>query len=422
MNRMMTRILCAASLGLSLGFATPARADVPCFPPKQAPCPPRYYQPCPTVVPYTPTESRPKDLPPSETPQQPSAQTPQAQAPQPDTTAPSDPTEGGGSGVYQLGRGDQNQRFNMFDHMSAIPRTRAWFGFQYMQDYTTGLSFTSSFASYVSSGPGSSDPGVVGLAEFASNRKIFLYRAGAEFATSCDCSIAAQWEYFTVNGDLAEDSFNNPQFLAKYVLSRNEGCVIAATLGFQPEFDIDPFEFNENHSRIYPGILFYSECCDWILQGGFQVGIPLKEDQIKTFDWSISLGYWLYRNPDCGGCDTPFCGKHTSCNGCTNGCGHSGIIGIIPQVNILGKHVLGDATVTNFFGIPLGFDPTPGSPGDEFTGAVFTYNEPRNVIDLTVGATVIMSNSCSFATGVSVPLTNDDVRNFEYIFYVNYNF
>src|SRR5262245_8495078 len=174
MSRIMTRILGAASLGLGLGFATPARVDVPCYPPKSyAPTYPypqqRYYQPCPpVVVPYTPSQQHPSDLPKPEPGTQPAPGT------QPSTAAPTAPTAptadaaadiggAGGGGGGMLGRGDQNQRFNLFDHMSAIPRTRAWFGFQYMQDYSTGLAFTSSFASFVFSEGLTSDPAVQAL-------------------------------------------------------------------------------------------------------------------------------------------------------------------------------------------------------------------------------------------------------------------
>jgi len=421
MLRTLTRLMFTASLGLGLSWSS-AQAT---HPGSSHPYAPRY-QPCPPViVPYTPTEKRPSDLPPGET------------TPQPDVTQPAMPTAPepaaesiGGGGVGMLGRGDQNQRFNLFDHMAAIPQTRAWFGFQYMKSYTTGVFPTQDFLSFYSISDFSDLADVLsdgGLSiDIITDRKIFLYRAGAEVALSSTCSIAVQWEYFTVNGEVVEDGFSNPQVLGKYLLYQGETCAVSATLGFLPETSIDAFEFKENHSRIYPGALFLSNCGDFILQGGIQFGIPLKDDQLKTFDWAISLGYWLYRNPSY--CDQPYgCGQYGYGygHGCGMGCGHGcglggGIMGIIPQIELLGKHVLGDATTFSAFDFPTTFDPTPGSPGDEFTDPFLFFEEPRNVIDLTVGATVLINQNLSVASGVSFPLTNNDTRGFEFLFYVSY--
>jgi hypothetical protein len=418
-----TRILLAASLGLMVSWNS-AQATHPWSKPQ--PCPP-------VIVPYTPTEQRPSDLPPAEA-------TPAAPL---DLAAPTAPafaaTDLGEGSAVMLGRGDQNQRFNLFDHMAAIPQTRAWFGFQYMNDYTTGLSLSSSFIDFMFSN-GFSDQEAI-LDELAAHgissdvftdRKVFLYRAGVEVALCPNFSLAAQWEYFTVNGETVEDGFNNPQIMAKYVLCRSDSCVVSAILGFEPETETDPFEFKEERSRLYPGALFYKDCGDFILQGGFQFGIPLSENQVHTFDWALSLGYWLYRNPRCCDLGCAYSRYGNGCGGCSGcgggdwcgGCGwlKGSILGVIPQVELYGKHVLGDATVTSPFNTPTFFDIDDSLPGDEYSGTIFLFEEPRNVIDLTIGANILVTRSCSIATGVSFPLTGDDVRNFEYLLYLNYSY
>jgi hypothetical protein len=420
MNRFVTRMLFAASLGLSVTMSSASVAQAQHGKWQQP-----IYQPCPPViVPYAPAPKHPGDLPgatptdPSTAPTSPTAPT----AP----TAPAtvaDPGAGGGSGVDMLGRGDQNMRFNLFDHMSAQPRTRAWFGFQHLDGYNSGLALNPAFIAFGSSNLFSVSDLLDELASAGISSDVLrrqntqLYRAGLEVAFSENCSGAVQWQYFTVDGETTDDGFNDPQFLLKYVLHRScTGCIVSATLGITPETESDPFEFTDRSTRIYPGALFFKDCGDWMVQGGIQFGVPIDGDEIRTFDWALSLGYWLYRAP--GHCDAPYGMGCGGCGGCY-GPHKGGILGIIPQFELLGKHVLGDATIVAPFGSSSSFL-LPGVPTP--SPAPFIFNEPREVIDFTAGVTVLCASGVSISSAVSFPVTNDEVREVEFLIYFNYGF
>src|SRR5690606_16846611 len=153
---------------------------------------------------------------------------------------------------------------------------------------------------------------------------------------------------------------------------------------------------------------------DVFTQGGFQFGIPTREDQIYTFDWSLSLGFWLYQDPSFNSCDC---------------CCSGGLIqGIIPQIGILGKHVIGDNRRQGAFGfqedafftVP---DPSGGGTITQFLdGGFLIYSEPTDVVDLTLGTLILVDRDVQVGLGYSIPLTDDRVRKDEFMTYVNYLF
>jgi hypothetical protein len=433
MNWMEPACKMLAGAGLVLGLIAPV-SDVlanerPCRPYYQ--CPPGYRQMAPSSPYYMPS------APPSsqgETPEAPQGadqrprtedqqtqdqqQQPQVQqqdfTPSPDTSSRASLAPG--ANTPQLGRLDQANRLNLFDNMAAAPQNRVWFGFQYSSGINTGITPTSSFLSFVSF----TFPDPIDQAEFFSElsgitgrQKQINYRVGAEVLLTCDMSIAVQGQYFTNETSDTEaggfgDDFSNPQIMLKYVLARDCDTILSATLGVTPETSVDKGDFNENTTKIYPGMLYYETISpDLFTQGGFQFGIPVTDDQITTFDWSVSLGYWLYRDCNLGNC-----------------CCNSGITGIIPQINLLGKHTVGDDTRTNAFGFSFsgGFDPDNGGPISPFSGAFATYVEPQHVLDLSVGTLIMIGCDVQVGVGYSFPITSDETRESEFLSYVNYLF
>jgi hypothetical protein len=95
-------------------------------------------------------------------------------------------------------------------------------------------------------------------------------------------------------------------------------------------------------------------------------------------------------------------------------CNRGQITGIIPQVGVLGKHVLGDETRLNAFGIPAGMQ-IGGAP-------ILIYREPQDVLDLTAGTLICLGSDIQVGVGYSFPLTDDEVRDSEFLSYVNYLF
>ncbi len=206
------------------------------------------------------------------------------------------------------------------------------------------------------------------------------------------------------------DDWSNPQIMIKHVLARDCDTVLSATLGITPETSVDPGEFNENTTKLYPGMLYYETLSpNLFTQGGFQFGIPLSEDQITTFDWSIALGYWLYR--DCS----------LQCGNC---CCNCGITGIIPQVNLLGKHTVGDDQRLNAFG----FSSTRFRSGWKRPDHWLPRHVPRftlsrsDVLDLSVGTLIMIGCDVQVGVGYSFPITEDETRESEFLSYVNYLF
>jgi hypothetical protein len=393
-------------------------------------CQPHYYQPCPTIIPppIVPKVSpHPTDLPGSEVEPRPVEQPRPEAAPvqaQPFDAGAMGPAgsefAGGGMGAStpMLGRGDQNNRFNLFDTQAALPQNRVWFGFQQLRDYNTGVQFTPEALSYFGStfhnSPTSirqfllSTEGVTG--DITERTDQVLYRLGFEFALDESTSISFQTQYFgSYDTEDPVDAWSHPQIMVKRVIFCENDTVISAILGLEPQTNTKRAELSDDTTRIYPGALFlhnYSESL--FVQGGFQFSIPTESNQVTTFDYALSLGYWLYRNPSLeGGC-------HQQC-----GCGDSSfVLGIVPQIEILGKHVVGDATVTDPFGLGAGYDLN----GDSISDDIFVYEEPRTVLDVTVGAQILLQSGLQVGAGFSFPITDDEVRESEFLVNFSYNY
>src|SRR5262245_41744684 len=136
-------------------------------------CPPGYQGPGYGPYPQRPTpapqsapqqqqnETTPGQTQPSDQSAQPQAnqqqQTDQQQQQQPDFTPSQDTSSRAslspGANTPQLGRNDQTNRLNLFDNMAALPQTRAWFGFQFSNQFDTALRPTSEFQSFLSANP-----------------------------------------------------------------------------------------------------------------------------------------------------------------------------------------------------------------------------------------------------------------------------
>jgi hypothetical protein len=316
----------------------------------------------------------------------------------------------GGGG--HLGRADQNNRLNLFDTQAAIPQNRVWFSVQRVDEYKTGLAPVTAPHSFLAGTVKSSLKSNGLSASLIERQEETLYRLGAEVKLNCNMSISVQGQYLTFDGDDtgSSDTFTNPQILLKYALI-NDGCrAVSATLGYQPDIDTGRLEFNDNCHAVYPGLLFYQETgARCFMQGGCQFRIPLEDNNIYTFDFALSFGYWLWRHESCGGYGHGY--GHGDCMGCKKPL----ITGIVPQIEFFGKEVIGDDTITDPFGIdPIDYSGTFFNP--------FVYREPRHVYDVTVGAKVMLHNNSSIAAAVSYPLTGANVRQAEYFVTLNFGF
>jgi hypothetical protein len=410
MRKNLTRSLTLA-LGLCLTVAATGHAQqylppggypsAPCppqwsYPPPQQPSPatkPPTTQPPATQPPTTQPPTRPETPPatqpsaeqPVEQPQFP-AETPPAPADTGAPTAPEAPSAGEGAATQAqasatpiMGRGDANNRLNIFDNMSAIPANRIWFSYQLLNGFNLGIAPVAG-----------NTPINTG---FATRRNESLYRMGAEVMPvntgefASHFSLAFQTQYIaSTDTTNAADSWGNPEFLIKIPVVWHPGSVVSAVLGVQPQISTGPFELHEKTTRYYPGFLFY-HClgCGCFLQGGFQANIS-DRDAPNTLDYGLSLGWWLCRYDPCA------CPWYKPC-----------VTGVIPQVEVFGKNVIANGG-NNPFDIPL--DPFVG-------GAQASLREPRNVYDLTAGIRLLLYDRISWATAFSFPLTGADVRRTE---------
>jgi hypothetical protein len=294
---------------------------------------------------------------------------------------------GGGAGTMILGRADALNRFNLFDNMGAEPVTRAWFSFQAL----TGLN-----SNIVDNPVGSPDQN--------------LYRFGFEYAFSDMSSFAVQGMYNSpqnTEGAAIEldDSWSNPQFMFKRVFFRREMSTLSGTLGFVPETSTEQAQINESFSRLQPGIILFREIGQtWFLHAGAQLSIGLEDNATTTADWVMSLGHWIYRHPSLNGYNTSYV---------------PWIVGMTGQFEFMGKHVTSDATIEDGFfvvqEIPNG---SPGLPSS-FQVVTYDYEEARHIIDMTIGTNILFSNSTALGLGYSFPISNDQVRDGEFI--MSYN-
>jgi hypothetical protein len=367
----------------------------------------------PGTVPTTPPGTAP-------TTPTPPAPAPEA-APGGDLFGAADTTSGTALAANMAGRADSSNRFNLFDSQSAIPQSRVWFSYQKVGGFTTGLEpIPNGLSGFVSSSTSSStflsDNGI--NPTLIDRQDTTLYRFGAEFAFSPKASVAFQAQYYTSDAEGGVDDWVNPQFLFKYVLCENNGTVVSAILGIQPQHSTEAGAFNDDTTALYPGMLFLNASDSLLLQGGFQVRIPWGGNQVYTFDWALSAGYWLYRDPS-----TLHNGGWANCGSCCGGGKGGWIRGILPQVEIYGKHVIGDATITDPFDFPAGVQIFDSSTGTfSLLRFPFTYEEPRHVFDLTLGTQVILNHGVTLAAGYSFPISGNSVRDDEWIFTISFGF
>jgi hypothetical protein len=276
---------------------------------------------------------------------------------------------GAGGGGGMLGRGDADNRFNLFDNNSAFPTNRVWFNFQYMQNFNTGLA----------------QPSGTG---FATKRTLDLYRVGGEVKLGSQFSISFQDQYIASEGTAENaDAWGDPEIMLKWAMINEDCRAVAATLGIQPQVSSSPFELHEKDTRFLPGLLVYQSMDDLFVQGGFQLGFDSR-NAATTFDWAVSAGYWVYR--------------------CNSSDGNSRLLsGVAPQIEVYGAHTLvGAANVP--YDLPTGLNDTN-----------VHFQEPRNVIDVTAGGRVLLMDRVNLSAGVSFPITGPDVRRTEFLTGVN---
>jgi hypothetical protein len=451
----------AASLGLGLTLASAATAGAQLLTTKQHPvhsgqpqnCPTPVYQPgaAPMIMPSplptrgaeeirtAPTPAQPGSTAPGTTEPgtTPPSTTPSQDATQPTTpTAPTTPTpdaaaapsmdfsgsvasgaaEGSGGGnAGILGRGDQNNRFNLFDSHAAIPQNRVWYGIQYMEGYNSGLRYNNTLGTYFT--PEAYAAGLrrqgLGTNIFERDNEI-LWRFGFEYMLSSKLSIAGQGQYFShYDLDGPTDGWANPQLMLKYAAYQTCDTTVSAVLGVQPQVHSGILAYKDDATSWYPGMLFFNQYSEnVILQGGCQFRLPWGGNQVYTFDYGLSVGYYLYKAPCCD-------------MGCSGGTHDAFLQGIVAQVELFGKHVIGDATVTN----PFGTDYIQIEVGDDFFSQTanigsspFIYTEPRTVYDVTVGGQLLCRSNSRVGAAVSFPVTGANVRRAEYFFTVSMGF
>ena len=365
-----------------------------------------------------------------------------------------------------LGRADTANRFNFFDNMGAVPRSRVFSAYQFAQSQNNAVfgsanlnelfanlitaSGQSAFISFTGFGSGlAGQPLVTPDGSTASNqqlRDLFtaansgtgrtedyllfpnsnLYRFGLEYALTPDFSVTMQGQFVAPIGSSEQPAdFSNPYFQLKHVLFRDDLTVVSGVVGISPEVPHKSAAIQELTSRINPGFLFLRQSANddrWFLQGGTGFSIPTRPDQITTWDYGLSVGRFIYRH------ESLLTGEPTN----------KFLLGIVPQFEVLGKEIVGSNDVRGAFGLsssapqtaPGTFSPVDGSttvylpqdPSRAFTQATFIYQEPRHVVDLTMGASILFSRKRTFNMGLSVPVTGGNARALEFLTSFNWGF
>jgi len=308
------------------------------------------------------------------------------------------------AGTLLVGRADQTNRLNLFDHQSPLVSNRVWFGLRRLEQYNTGLTPPPA-PEFVDENHIQNALLQAGLSpDIMSRQSLTLYRVGAEIVLGERASVTVQGQYLTLDGHGGPDTFTNPQMLGKYVFLQRPDLVLAGLLGYQPDVGTGFLTFNDRCHSLTPGMLFL--CLSdhhprGFVQGGFQFRIPLESNNVSTFDYVLAAGCWLWRHPSLDGSEGAcFPGRRPW------------VVGLVPQIEVYGKHVINDATITDPFGLRpllLGISDPP------FFFNPFVYEEPRHVYDVTAGAKLLFSETSVLCGGISVPVTGSRVRNVEYI-------
>lgn len=291
------------------------------------------------------------------------------------------------SAVTMLGRGDSVNRFNIFDNMNALPQNRVWYGYQSLSDFKTG------FGEHLNQ-----------LYPLAQYRIVQLHRLGMEWAWGNALSLTVQGQYVASTGTVANnDAWANPQVMFKWACWYTDSTIISPVLAVQIQTPQQFGELHEQTSRLMPGCLFFQALNEAIfVQGGAQLSFPFA-DGATTFDMGVSLGWWLYRDGS-----LEVAGRRTQTWERT---ALPFLTGMIPQVELFGKHVLSGANSR-----PL--DPYLPGQTTKYSG----YEEVRHVYDMTAGVRFLIYNHFALGVGYSFPLTGKYVRSDEFISTLNINF
>lgn len=358
-----------------------------------------------------------------------------------------------------LGRADFSNRFNIFDNMSAAPRSRVWYGLQYIQTqnnaiFTTGdtnklfaiLNTSAGRAEFISltgfgREPGKSavNPNDPGSKEELQNRFLVanggrtqqftqspnsvLHRFGTEWAITTDFSISLMGQYvIPIQTDEQPDSFSNPLIQLKHVLYRSEDTLLSGSFSIQPQISRPQFGIGEDTTRLSPGLLYYRNLSDTVFtQNAAGFSFPTESHQITTFDFALGVGVWAY--------------KHESLEPYYRGPKPTKwILGFVPQFEVLGKTIIGNNISTTSFNLNGGTAQTAlgtVSPIDgtrniyfaqdfkQFTQSAFVYRESRTNIDLTLGASTMFRDNFVLSAAVSTPVTGGNARALEFISALN---
>lgn len=358
-----------------------------------------------------------------------------------------------------LGRADYSNRFNIFDNMSPAPRSRIWYGFQFVQSQNNGviqtadttklfsvLNSTAGRAQFISLTGFGRQPGepAVNPADPASKDELErqfltsnggrsqkyllspdsdLHRFGAEWALTADFSLSVMGQYVMPQTDNEQpSSFSNPSVQVKHVLYRDEETLISGVFNIQPQISRPKFSIGEDTTRLSVGVMVYHQLSDRLFTqsiGG--LSFPTEANQITTFDYALGGGYWAYR--------------HESLQPYFRGVPPDNwILGFIPQFELLGKTILGNNLVLGNFDLKEGtaltapgtVSPVDGSrniyfPQDftRFQQSSFIYRETRDNVDLTFGASTIFTNNFVHSAAVSIPVTGGNARAVEFITSLN---
>lgn len=374
MNAIGTKRIFAIALGLGMSLVSWSTVQAQSC----TNCAPRPVIVTPDCAAPAPAAKHPTDLPADGKAGDQQAQ-PQVAAPDMSGSDLSSAGEAGGSaGVGMQGRADFGNRFNLFDNMAAIPMSRVWMGYQYVSNFNTGFTATSGA------------------------RQVNLYRFGAEVALSNSFSIAVQDQFIGTSAAAGVDAgatWAAPQYMGKFALINEQANVWSATLGFAPQISTNT-DLKENTTRIVPGLLgFYGLSDDAFFQGGGQFSIPTSKKQF-TLDYALCSGYWIYRDSS----------LNVSGGSTGESSGSRRIQGLISQVELFGMNTLAGGSNSSY------------STANNFVVSQDSAVNPYWTLDLTVGTRVLFTQRLSMGTGISVPLTGDQTKEFELLSTLNYNF
>ena len=299
---------------------------------------------------------------------------PAADQPLQDTFIPSTTSQasiGMGAETPMLGRADALNRRNMFDTMTAIPQNRMWIGYQHVDDFQSG-----------------------GI--FAATQTQELYRFGIEVLLSERFSFEVQGQYHSADFDsgagTAFDDWESPHFIFKYAFRETDCSLTSLAVGFDPQISHgEPGTITEFTSRGTLALLHYRDRGQWFNQWGMAYSGGLDTDQIDSFDWALSVGYWMYRHWSIDPC--------ARC--CPEGCCDCVpfVVGLAPQFEVLGHHVIGSESITDPFG----------------SSGIGLYTEPDDVIDMTVGGAVVFRNNTYLQVAYSFNPSRELARGNEFL-------